>query len=141
MTNLLLLRAEEGIGKAVEPVLSTLAQTLLGAICLLAVFIAAAAVWKLSRVQDKRAEDATASSKRVEDVTEKMTKAFGEMTKTVDALVRAVENGQRLQQEQMNLLQQMKNSLDTTIRDVALAGSRYGRYPSTSAKPPPPKDE
>ncbi len=122
-------------GAAFSQGLSILAQTILGAIAIVCMVVSGFSVWKLSRVQDKRAEDAVASSGRVEAINDKMARAFAEMTKTLDSLVRAEENGQRLQQDQMNLLQQMKNSLDTTIRDAVLGGRYHRAYPSGSSPP------
>lgn len=118
--------------KVAQPALSTLAQTALGAIALVCLAVAVLAVWKLSCVQDRAADRAEVQGERIEKLITEMTKTFSSVDKTLAELIQAERGSQRVQQEQMNLLQQMKNSIDTTIRDAVLANTRYRR----SATPP-----
>lgn len=118
--------AQPEVAKVVEPALSTLAQTMLGAVCFLCIVVAGVAVWKLLSVQEKAADRAESHNQRLEVITNKMTDTINKFDKTIDKLVEAEKQSQEIQKDQSQLLSQLKNSFETTIRDALLA-SRYRR--------------
>ncbi len=128
---------DAGVKEAVVPALSTLAQTILGAICILSLAVAILAVWKLLNVQEKAADRAEKHNARVEALVSKMTDAVTKFDKTLDRLVESERQSQEVQKEQMNLLLQLKNSFETTIRDALVLAGRYSRsYTPGGMKPP-----
>lgn len=124
----------DAVNQAIEPALTTLAQSVLGAITLVAVGVAIWAVKKLSSVQDARAKDAQHSADKAEDLVLKMVTVQGESQRTLDAFVQAERQAEQVSREQTVLLQQIKQQIDTTIRDAVLRGRGYtpppgsGRY-------------
>ncbi len=114
-----------GAAKVAEPVLSTLAQTTLGAVTLVAVALAVLAVYKLVKVQDQRTKDAQDAIKQYSMLSGRMDGAFNRMTTTIESLVLAENNAQQLQREEIALIQQLKNSIDTTVRDAVLTARAF----------------
>lgn len=131
--NLLACIAANPVEKAQEQVFSALAQTLLGVVALLCLGVGIIAVVKLLSVQDKATARIDKQNTRIDAQTEKMTDLVSKMTETFSGVDRAIteltnaeRESQRQAQEHMNLLQQMKNSIDTVIRD-AVNRDRYRR--------------
>ncbi len=136
--DLLAFVAANPVEKAQEQVFSAVAQTLLGAVALLCLGVAIFAVAKLIGVQDKATARIDKQNAKVEKQTEKITELATSLTETLSGVDRALteltnaERDSQLQaREHMNLLQQMKNSIDTVIRD-AVNRDRYRR-----STPPP----
>lgn len=127
--------AKDAIGQG----LSTLAQTILGAICVVCIGITVLAVWKLLKVQEKAADRAEKATQLMADATNNMTKAFTTFEGTIDQLIDTQKADQQLQREQMSLLQQMKNSIDTIIRDAVLSLRMRSGSPVPSTTPPRPE--
>lgn len=124
-------RAAAEVGKAAG--LSVIESSILGASAILFLLVAVVAVWRLSKVQDKRAEDAEKHSIRMEALADRMLSTISKFDKTIDKLVEAERASQETQRTQNDILLQMKQSQDTIIRD-AVIGSRYrgsSRGPST----------
>lgn len=118
---MLLLVSEPGVvEKLTEPALGVVAQTTLGAVTLVALAIMVLSVWKLSSTQDRRAADAKEATERYTKVTEKMFVFQSEVNRTLEHLVKAEETSDQVSREQTILLNQIKTSIDTTIRDAVL---------------------
>jgi len=117
---------QEIVAKTVEPALSTLAQTILGAVCFLCIVVAGVAVWKLLSVQEKAALRAENHNKQLGLLTKSMADTINRFDKSIDKLVEAEKRTQDIQRDQTLLIQQLKNSFETTIRDAILA-TRYRR--------------
>lgn len=117
-----------------EPALGAVAQTALGAIALLSLAVAILAVWKLSSVQDKRAADAKEASERIEKMISNISALQTDTNRTIDSLVQAERTAEHVSREQSLLLAQVKQSIDTTIRDAVL---RRSNSPSPSPELPP----
>ena len=90
------------------PAVDTLAQNLLGAAFIVALFMAAIAVWQLIRVQNSRVQDQKEIADRVERLTTQATGALMSTKQSLDALDRDVQNGQLL-------LTQVSTKLDVMI--------------------------
>ena len=127
---LLALAGPDIIEKAMEPALGVVAQTTLGAIAVLTTLVATVSVYKLSSVQDSRATDAKQASDKAEALILKMLAVQGDSQRTLDAFVQAERQSEQVSREQTSLLQQIKQSVDTTIRDAILRGAH-------SQTPPP----
>lgn len=127
---LLALAGPDFIEKAAEPALGVVAQTTLGAIAILTTLVATVSVYKLSSVQDSRANDAKQASDKAESLILKMLAVQNDSQRTLDAFVQAERQSEQVSREQTSLLQQIKQSVDTTIRDAILRGAR-------SQTPPP----
>lgn len=125
----------EIVQKLAEPALGVVAQTALGAITLVMTAVAVFAVYKVIAVQDKRAADAKESSERIEKIIDKITEFQTETRRTIDSLVLAENAAKDLSREQSMLLTQIKQSLDTTIRDAILR--RHTPNPGPSGYPGP----
>lgn len=104
--------------EAVQPALSTLDKTVIGALLVLSWTLASIAVWKLLKVQDKisdvqeqRVADQKAMSARMESLTEKLITTFSKMENALTNLTQAEKDGQAL-------LQAMKNSQETIILEA-----------------------
>jgi uncharacterized protein YlxW (UPF0749 family) len=110
----------EVVEKLAEPALGVVAQTALGAITLVMTAVAVFAVYKVIAVQDKRAADAKESSERIEKIIDKITEFQTETRRTIDSLVLAENAAKDLSREQTTMLTQIKQTLDTTIRDAIL---------------------
>ena len=108
----------EVAAQAAEPILSTLAQTTLGAVALLSVIVAVFAVVKLSNVQDAATVRAEKAGDKITEVVTGLTGTLAGVDKTIAALTSAEKDSQKVMQDMSNLLQQMKNSIDTVIRDA-----------------------
>lgn len=110
--------------KVIQPALSTLEKSVIGAVLVVALAIAILAVWKLLKVQDKitevqdqRVEDQKQMSKRMEAITEKLITTFSKMENALTNLTQAEKDGQVL-------LQAMKNSQDTLILEAVRGQAR-----------------
>ncbi len=104
--------------KVVQPALSTLEKTVLGAVLIVSLGIAILAVLKLLKVQEKisevqnlRVEDQKQMSERMEGLMEKMITTFSKMENALTNLTQAEKDGQQL-------LQAMKNSQETVILEA-----------------------
>jgi hypothetical protein len=111
--------------KGAETALSTLAQSVLGAITVLAVAVAIWAVKKLSSTHDERTKDAKESAEKYEKLLEKMLEVQSGMSKAIDAVTTAENAGTAVSREQNIALAQIKQTLEGTIRD-AIRDSRRG---------------
>lgn len=74
------------VAKAAEPAISTLAQTAIGALLLVAVLVAVVAVIVLVRVQNARVQDHKDMSDKLEASHGKMIEAFGAFRSTIVSL-------------------------------------------------------
>ena len=115
--------------------LSLVESSLLGASAVLFLLVAVVSVWRLSGVQDKRADDAEKHSVRMEALADRMLSTISKFDKTIDKLVEAERSSQETQRIQNDILLQMKQSQDTIIRD-AVIGSRYSRGSRGPSTPP-----
>lgn len=113
---LLLCQAKEVAGTGAQAGLNVIEWGVVGAILILSVAINIFAVYKLSKVQDLRVRDQQRMSDKIQGLTEKMTAAFSGMKNSLDNLTQAEKDGQ-------TVLQALKQSLDTVIRD-AVRGAR-----------------
>lgn len=118
------------IEKLSEPALGVVAQTTLGAITVVMLAVAITAVYKLSSVQDARAKDAKEAAEKAEALVTKMVESMGASQRTLDAFVQAERQAEQMSREQTVLLQQLKQTFDTTIRDMIMRSTR-------SQTPPP----
>jgi len=117
----LLAQATQGVGKGItmlQPALSTLDKTVIGALLILSWSLSLLAVWKLLKVQDKisdvqnmRVADQQAMNVRMESLMEKMITTFSKMENALTNLTQAEKDGQAL-------LQAMKNSQETIILEA-----------------------
>lgn len=112
------------VEKLSEPALGVVAQTTLGAITVVMLGVAIVAVYKLSSVQDARAKDAKEAAEKAEALITKMVASMSESQRTLDAFVQAERQAEQMSREQTALLQQLKQSFDTTIRDMVMRSSR-----------------
>lgn len=135
---MLALAGDLPVPEKLEPALGIVAQTTLGAIALICICVAIFAVYKLSSVQDKRATDAKEASEKLAGVVSQMASFQTETTKAIESLVLAERQGEYIAREQTNLLQQMKQSFDTTIRDAILINRRPTPTPGTYHAVQPP---
>jgi hypothetical protein len=125
--------------------MSLLAQTLIGAVALVSLFVACIGVWVALKQANAKALEAEKYSLRLEKLTEKadkrnerMLSAFSEMEKTVDALVRVGENGERIATEQVKELAKLGAAVDGAIRDaIRRSGRSYTPPPGASTPPRP----
>lgn len=108
MRVLLLSAAQEGVTKAVEPALSTLSQTIIGALLVVSWGITILAVWQLVKVQNARIADKERDSARIEGLNERLITVFSDFKNSLDNLTAAEKEGQQL-------LTSIKQSLDTVI--------------------------
>ena len=83
------------VAKVAEPALSTLTQSILGALLLLSWIIAAAAIWQLIKVQNARVQDQKEMSDRLERTNAKMSSAFEKFQGAVESLEKAEQTGQQ----------------------------------------------
>lgn len=126
----------EPVIKAVEPALGTLAQTILGSICLVAIAVAVVAVWQLIRVQNARAadqkklrDDYKDLMDRNEKLVDKMATAFIDMKSALASLTEAEKTGQ-------SALMSMKTTIDNvnSRMDLLILARRplspYRGYPA-----------
>lgn len=81
--------------KMAEPAISTLAQTVMGALLLLSWVITVVAIWQLIKVQNARVQDQKEMSDRLERTNAKMATAFEKFQGAVAALEQAEETGQQ----------------------------------------------
>ena len=107
-----------------QPALSTLDKSIIGALLIISWAIAILAIWKLLKQQDKvsavqndRVEDQKAMSVRMEAVMEKMITTFSKMENALTNLTQAEKDGQAL-------LQAMKQSQETVILEAVRGGTR-----------------
>lgn len=126
----------EVVTKGAETALSTLAQSVLGAITVLAVAVAIWAVKKLSSTHDERTKDAKESAEKYEKLLEKMLEVQSGMSKAIDAVTTAENAGTAVSREQNIALAQIKQTLEGTIRD-AIRDSRRGYRDDPSIRPQP----
>ncbi len=111
--------------KGAEAALSTLAQSVLGAITVVAVAVAIWAVRKTVATQDERTKDAKEAGEKYEKLIEKMLEVQTGMAKAIDAVTAAENAGTAVSREQNIALAQIKQTLEGTIRD-AIRDSRRG---------------
>lgn len=90
------------------PAVDTLAQNLLGAAFIVALLMAALAVWQLIRVQNSRVQDQKEIADRVEKLTTQATGALMSTKQSLDALDRDIHGGQQL-------MTQISTKLDVMI--------------------------
>ena len=102
----------------VQPALTTLDKSIIGALLIVSWAIAVLAIWKLLRqqekvsaVQDQRVEDQKLMNERMERLMEKMITTFSKMENALTNLTQAEKDGQAL-------LQAMKNSQETVILEA-----------------------
>lgn len=88
--------------------LSLLEYGVLGVVLLLSLVINVAAVWKLSKVQDKRVEDQNKTNERLENLNTKTLEVLGKLT----AVVESVDKSSGVQTA---VLQGVKSSVDTLL--------------------------
>lgn len=118
--------------------LSIVAQTLLGGIAIFGVLIAVLSVWKLIGVQESYTDRSDKQSEKMEKLVENMTNTVSKFDKTIDRLIESERHSQEVQQDHMNLLGQMKQAIDTALRDAIIALSRNsGRSYSSPSIPRP----
>lgn len=122
---------EKIVEKGADKVFDSLGEAILGGVALLCLFIAGVSVYKLISVQERYTVRQDKQTEKVNALVEKMTETFSAVNVTLTELTNAERDSQRQAQEHMNLLQQMKQSQDTIIRDAVNAG----RYRRTT--PPP----
>jgi uncharacterized membrane protein len=108
--------------------LTILESSILGAITLVALGVAAVCVWKLSKVQDQRAADMSKANERMEQLVTKMTVVFAEFNNSLNNLARAEEQGQAA-------LATLKQSVDTVVYEAVRGGRRYSP-PQGQQRPP-----
>ncbi len=82
--------------KVVEPAISTLAQTIIGALLVVSWAITILALYQLIKVQNARVEDAKANNDKVTALADKMTTAFTGMQTSVENLRRSEESSQQV---------------------------------------------
>lgn len=118
------------VGQAVEPALSTLAQTVLGAICVVCLGVACLAVWKLLSVQEKATLRSERHNEGLKALADKMTETLNKFDKTLDRQIQASQQSQELQKEHTRVLTELQTQFVGTIRDIALENtrSRHGRH-------------
>jgi hypothetical protein len=111
-------------GALVQPALSTLEKSVIGAVLIVALGVAVLAVWKLLKVQEEitkvqnlRVDDQKDMSKRMEAITERLITTFSKMENALTNLTQAEKDGQVL-------LQAMKNSQDTLILEAVRGQAR-----------------
>ena len=116
----LLLSAAQGTNpvRLIQPALSTLEKSVIGAVLIVSLGVAVLAIWKLLKVQDKitevqdqRVEDQKQMSKRVEAITERLITTFSKMENALTNLTQAEKDGQAL-------MQAMKESQETVILEA-----------------------
>lgn len=115
---LLLSAAQADPAKIVQPALSTLDKSIIGALLIVSWAIAILAIWKLLKQQDKvsavhdlRVDDQKAMSVRMEALMEKMITTFSKMENALTNLTQAEKDGQAL-------LQAMKQSQEGVILEA-----------------------
>lgn len=118
--------------------LSLAESSILGAATVFFCIIAGLAVYKLSLVQDRRAADAKGYSERIEGLLLKMGELNNKMATTFASMENALTNLVQVEKDGQALLQSMKNSFDTVIRDAVVGRGGY-RYGPSSSDPPPRK--
>lgn len=101
----LLIDPAENVVRVTEPAISTLAQTVIGALLILSWVIALLALWQLNKVQNQRTEDQKHSSAKEEDLVTKMTEVLSGVKVAVEGL-RATE------EQSQQVLGQLKQSFD-----------------------------
>ncbi len=126
--------------KGAEAALSTLAQSVLGAITVVAVAVAIWAVKKLSATQDERTKDAKEAAEKHERLIEKMLEVQTGMAKAIDAVTAAENAGTAVSREQNIALAKINQTLEGTIRDAIRDNRRgssgYRDDPSMRPQPP-----
>lgn len=116
-------QAKDAVEAGVKAGLTVLESSILGAIAILAITISTWAVYKLSKVQDKRVADQVAMNDKMERLIEKMTTAFSEMNNSLYNLVQAEKDGQAL-------MSALKTSVDGIIMEaIRRIGPSYGPPP------------
>lgn len=127
--------------KGAEAALSTLAQSVLGAITVIAVAVAIWAVKKLSSTQDERTKDAKEAGEKYEKLIEKMLEVQTGMSKAIDAVTSAENAGTAVSREQNIALAKINQTLEGTIRDAIRDSRRSSTYrDDPSVRPPVPRD-
>lgn len=124
--------------KGAEMALSTLAQSVLGAITVVAVAVAIWAVRKTVATQDERTKDAKEAGEKYEKLIEKMLEVQTGMSRAIDAVTTAENAGTAVSREQNIALAQIKQTLEGTIRDAirdSRRGSSYRDDPSVRPQP------
>jgi hypothetical protein len=113
--------------KVVEPAISTLAQTIIGALLVISWGITILALWQLIKVQNSRVEDAKASNDKIAALADKMTLAFTGVQVSVENLRRSEESSQ-----------QVVSSMKTTL-DLLMAMRQLRPTPGSMPAVVPPK--
>lgn len=80
---------EEIAIKTAEPALSTLAQSLIGSLIILSVFVAIASIYLLTKIQNARVDDQKELSGKLETANLKMIVAFEKFQGVLNSLERA----------------------------------------------------
>jgi hypothetical protein len=117
--------AVEG-AKYIEPALSTLEKSVIGAILIVSWAITILSVWTLIRVQNKRVDDQKELSNKLDKTTGKMTSAFEKMQSALQALTNAEQASQLA-------MTAMKTALDVLANDIKMLIFQGGR----KTTPPP----
>ena len=131
-----LLQPKEIVEQGGKAGLTLIESSILGAATVFFAVVAGLCVWKLSRVQDRRAADAKGHSERIEGLLTKMGDLNNKMATTFGSMENALTNLVQVEKDGQALLQAMKNSFDTVIRD-AVVGRSYSRRDPPSSDPPP----
>jgi predicted lipoprotein len=95
-----------------EPALSTLAQTVLGSVLILALLLAVLAVYTLIKIQNARVDDQKEMSGRLEASHAKMLEAFSKFKITIEGLERTEATGQQVLQAVRDQLVALATRID-----------------------------
>ena len=108
---------------AVQPALSLLEKTVIGAVLMVALALMVAAIIALIKVQNARVDDQKEASKRLESTHSKMVDAFGAFKGTLESLERSEDTTQKALQELGRDISSLVGKVDLLI---ALRGQRGG---------------
>jgi hypothetical protein len=101
------------VAQAAEPAFSTLAQTALGALLIIAVLAAVTAIYVLIRVQNARVQDQKEMSDKLEASHAKMVEAFTGFRSTLTSLEKTEESSQNvmgaMRDQLMNLAAEVRH--------------------------------
>lgn len=103
--------------------LSVLESSLLGAIAVLSLVVAAFSVWKLNRVQNERVADQKQLNERMEKAFERQESLVEKMTGTFSGVKNALDNLTQTGKDTQSLLREFKGTMDGVIRDAVRSRS------------------
>lgn len=125
------------VAKAAQPALSTVAQTVLGAVCLLCMVVTCVAIWQLIRVQNARASDQQQFREEYRALVDQNAKLFDKMGTAVSGLKEVISALTEQEKGSQSVLTQLKGTLDgvqQTMTQLLLLQGRRMSPPSSTPK-------